>query len=496
VSESRARNLTALGIFLLCAITLFIFHSNRFVATNDEGMILEPAQRMLGGARPYVDFFGYMSPGSYWIQWLVFRVLGVSLATGRVVIIFDFALQCALVFWLTARIASRRTATVGAILFAGFGMADPSALTATHRWDSGTLALAAVAVAMSESRWRWFWSGALIGAAAWCTPSVGAVGLAIVVYLAIEKRRDIVPFGAGAGAVCIAGVVALVGSGSLRAFIDQLAWLRTNYSAVNIMPYGAIIGGYRALFEGSTGAADVVVRSVLVACVALPAVLPILGVALVVRKREALLLVLATIAFVATVFPRADVAHLSFVVALPMVLACAGMARFRFAAPLAMAMILLACVFGANFFSTYRDTALVNGLRVPKKDATAISAMFAAVRPGSTLFVYPYMPIHYFVTQAKNPTRFSFLAPGMMTDREASIALGELEKDSPQHILYMHLSREEFLRVFPHATQLSWRFPALESWMEQNYEPDPQVNVWGYQLYRARPLVTSELNRK
>ena len=28
------------------------------------------------------------------------------------------------------------------------------------------------------------------------------------------------------------------------------------------------------------------------------------------------------------------------------------------------------------------------------------------VRPGQSLFVHPYMPILYFVTQARNPTRY------------------------------------------------------------------------------------------
>src|SRR5262249_35741968 len=115
----------------------------------------------------------------------------------------------------------------------------------------------------------------------------------------------------------------------------------------------------------------------------------------------------------------------------------------------------------------------------------------------SALFVYPYMPIHYFVTQARNPTRFSFLAPGMMTDREASIALDELRANPPQWVLYMHLTREEFLRVFPHAANLDWRFATCEEWIEKNYQPDPQVIVWGYRLYERRtaspPLQSSRV---
>src|SRR5690349_7235773 len=81
-------------LFLAVASVVLAFHANRVVATNDEGIILDAAQRILAGAHPYADFFGYMSPGSYWLQALVFRIFGVALWSGRLIVIFDFALQC------------------------------------------------------------------------------------------------------------------------------------------------------------------------------------------------------------------------------------------------------------------------------------------------------------------------------------------------------------------------------------------------------------------
>jgi hypothetical protein len=52
-----------------------------------------------------------------------------------------------------------------------------------------------------------------------------------------------------------------------------MLWLQRNYSAVNVMPYGALIGGYASLFEGA-GGAEWVVRLLIVACIAIPAWLP------------------------------------------------------------------------------------------------------------------------------------------------------------------------------------------------------------------------------
>jgi len=102
---SHARIATA--IFLIVTALLLAFHGQRMVLTNDEGIVLESAQRMAAGGRIYVDFFGYMSPGSYWLQELVFRLFGFALWTGRLIVILDFSLQCALVYWLVARLVDK-----------------------------------------------------------------------------------------------------------------------------------------------------------------------------------------------------------------------------------------------------------------------------------------------------------------------------------------------------------------------------------------------------
>jgi 4-amino-4-deoxy-L-arabinose transferase-like glycosyltransferase len=501
-AQIRRNNWISAGIAVAMAAFLLAFHANRFLPTNDEGILLEPAERMIAGARPYVDFFGYMTPGSYWIQAIVFRIFGVAMWTARLPVILDISVQCALVFWIAARVASARVAAAAVLIFAGFQIADPASLTSTHRWDSATFALAAVAVALSESRWRWWISGVLIGAAAWCTPSLLAGGGAIAIFLAIRSRRELLPFAGGIAGAGVLGVAALLTTGSFQAFVNQLLWLRTNYSAVNIMPYGSVIGGYSALFEGSANALERFVRGILVMGVALPAIVPVLGVVSLAvlyprasqqQRRAFELLFLACLAFIATVFPRADVAHLLFVEALPLTICAIAISQLLpagISAAVAMFTILLSAVFAGNFFTTLHDTQAlaspVGTLRIAAQQAAGMRRLIAEVRPSATLFVYPYMPVQYFATQARNPTRFSFLAPGMMTRREASAALDELRARPPEWLLYMKLSEEEFVRVFPHGANLDRRFSNLEDWLDANYAPvDPDVAVWGYRLYRC-----------
>ena len=503
----------AAAIFLSVAAVLLALHGQRMVMTNDEGIVLESAQRMAAGGRIYVDFFGYMSPGSYWLQALVFRLLGVALWTGRLIVILDFALQCALVYWLAARlaasVASWRAATAVTLTFAGFQVADPAFLTSTHRWDSATFALLGLCLTVSAvrdgRRWKWSLSGGALAAAAWCTPSVAIVAAVVALWLAVsrERRNSLIPLLGGAAAIGLAGIATLMSTGSLGAFFAQMAWLRQNYSGVNVLPYGSIIGGYRALFEGSHGIFETIVRLILIVCVALPAILPPLaillgGLALWRSKpgesREVLVLLLPAVAALAiTAFPRADVMHLAFIAALPYVLvgvALASLLPARAGSWLSIVSILLATVFASNYARGWRESSPVASpagtLQVARDQAPDVQRLMQQVHRGDSLFVYPYMPMQYFVTQARNPTRYSYLMPGMMTRSQETEALGELEARPPEWLLYMQLSREELLRVFPNGTDREWRFAELESWMQQNYRPveSPSIRVGGYQLWQ------------
>ena len=477
----RLRKKLPLTIFLITAAILLAAHGNRVVSTNDEGIILEPARRMAAGAKPYIDFFGYMSPGSYWLQAAVFRMFGISLWAGRLIVILDFSIQTALIFWLVARLASLRAAAAATLIFAGFQIADPNFLTSQHRWDSGTLALAGLCVALTawekRSALLWISSGALMAAAAWCTPTLALVGAAVALWLAMDstRRRQLIPWTAGAAIVTLLASGWLALNGSFGAFVRQLVWLRTNYSAVNVMPYGAVIGGYRPLLDGASGP-ELAMRAVLIFCIALPAILPIAAVILSAivlwrgkapdEQRPVLhLLMLAVIAFVATVFPRADVMHLALIAAVPYALTAIALAHLmpaRAGMTIAAVATGLASMFGANFFRPLRDTQLISSpvgnLRVSSDRAHATQTWLAAIHPGDSLFVYPYMPMLYFLAQARNPTQFSFLAPGVMRKAEESIALAELQNDPPEWLAYLKVPHGEVLRVFPNASELDGHF--------------------------------------
>ena len=114
------------------------------------------------------------------------------------------------------------------------------------------------------------------------------------------------------------------------------------------------------------------------------------------------------------------------------------------------------------------------------------------------MFVYPYMPMTYFMTQARNPTEFSFFSPGMSTKREEAVALSKLRAHPPEWVLFGTFSREEYLRVVPGGVNTEWRYTGLEDWIEQNYEPlpDAKVVLQGYELRRRIPTARSSVSER
>jgi len=155
--------------------------------------------------------------------------------------------------------------------------------------------------------------------------------------------------------------------------------------------------------------------------------------------------------------------------------------------------MLLALAFASNTIGTWRGTEKVESpvgtLRVDKPFQAPMQQLLSHVRPGNTLYVHPYMPIHYFITQATNQTKFSYLGPGMMTVTEETKVLNDLKARPPEWLLYQRLTEAGFLHVFPSAVGIDPHFRTLEAWLEQNYQPLKQpLNIAGYELWQRNPL--------
>ncbi len=500
-NEAGRAGIVFAAVFLL----LLLIDRNRLLfGTSDEGLYLDAAERMLHGQKLYVDFFGNISPGVYWVQEAFFRLCGVTLLAGRLPVLLYFASECGLVYWLTARLASRGAAWFVAFLFFAVQSSDLNFLTAQHRWDSGAISLASIAFAVhghfSKAAWPWAAAGALGALAAFFTPTMALVAAATVAWLLIarELRAHLLPFLAGGAVVAVAVLGIMAAYGILFPFIEQMRWLSRNYSAVNVMAYGATIGGYHDLLAGPPNL-DLIIRALVVFCLALPAILPVVNLAgwtavLTLRPQAApavIYLLFCSVALVASTYPRPDLMHLAWVAPVPYVL---GVALFSLAMPRwAQIAAVLTTMFGATLLLLHLATTLggvslatpIGEVRAAPDTVEPVRDLLERVKPGDSVFVYPYKPLLYFLTQTKNPTRYSYLQPGLMTAEDEQSALADLRRSPPQWMLYLRMTPEAFLRVFPNADRSKLGFKTLESWVDANYSSaGPLVVAGGYRLLR------------
>jgi hypothetical protein len=198
------------------------------------------------------------------------------------------------------------------------------------------------------------------------------------------------------------------------------------------------------------------------------------GVVLWLRERSEIFIYLGlcVVALVVSTYPRSDVAHLEYVAALPYALAAVVVYRLLRPWPRFWVVMFLG-VWGAVFaWQSWRlgewrviETP-VGEVRAAAAEAPEVTQLLALVRPHDSLFVYPYKPLFYFLTQGENPTQFCYLQPGLMSSEDAGVALSELKAHPPEWVLYMNLTQAEFERVFPSGKSFDAHFPALEDWIK------------------------------
>ncbi|MEO5923088.1 MAG: hypothetical protein ABIR70_04605 [Bryobacteraceae bacterium] len=228
--------------------------SQRFVLSNDEGIFLDGSRRILAGQVPYRDFFILMGPGSFWLQAAALKLFGITLAASRLVTMLDLAVIASCVFWLVARGTNIALGAFTALVCLILQTADPVVALPNHRWDSSALAILALTILSSRATPTWvFIAGACGAFAAWVTPTVGLVPLALLAYLIWQDRPRALWFMCGGAIVSVTAIGVLAWQHALGPMLQQMLWTGANYSQANRMLYGTRFGGYRSLFAGAEG---------------------------------------------------------------------------------------------------------------------------------------------------------------------------------------------------------------------------------------------------
>src|SRR5579872_3167429 len=344
------------GLVFLCAFAYLGWVSaSRFVlALSDEGIYLDGGLRVLHGQMPYKDFFALTGPGTFALIGASFRMFGTTLAAARLPVLWDLAVMTACVFWLVSHLSKTSsnsiTAALASFSFIAFVTLGETAVVANHRWDSSAWAVLAVTLLIGAIDSRRasvisFAAGVAVGIAAWCTPPVALVAVALCVCLvAYREMRDLfVTYAGGVAAALTAGLVWIVSNGALHAMIDSFRWSATNYSGPNRTWYGSVMGGYGNLIRG-TSAANVAITFLLLVFFTLPATLPFFSaIWLWKRPSRSVVILLATgAALVLSTYPRWDLFHLTWVSAPFYALVAPLVASSRFKRPVALIVLIAA----------------------------------------------------------------------------------------------------------------------------------------------------------
>lgn len=493
------------AVFVCTALVLWWLFGQRLgitypKGTNDEGIYLDGARRILAGQIPYRDFFAYLGPGAFWNTAAAFAVFGVTMEAAHVLLVADVALITACLYWITAKLGGR----TAALWLAAFYVADTASLRGTlgvnHRWDSGALLALAAALllyaSLSGARWAWTAAGALAAYAAWTTPSMILVLPPMLGWAAYERRwTGGCLFASGVAGVSAAAAGVLAAQGALVPMAREMLWASANYSGANRFPYGGVVGGYGGFFSGARGV-DFVVAGVVMGLFALQALVPVVAAAGLVLSRQLRTarmwwLGACAVGAIAAAAPRMDVGHIAYSTTFAWVIAACALMRLprlaRTILSIALAAAIVLMAFGAigvrarlgkiesrvgTLYGDYDTLSLARGLE-------------QAVAPGESFFAFPYLPYAYFLTQGKNPTRYSYLQPGMMTGCEEAAALAELRSAPPRKVLYFDWKPEFILWGWPSTDPKRMRFKMIESWLRANYTPDEQfsrAHPGGYQL--------------
>jgi len=121
------------GLAVVATSLLFLTLFYRVpISDPDEGIIANGAERILRGEVPFRDFFSELGPASFYLQAVIFRILGESLSTVRLTAWILGGILSGLVYLLAKRLIPGPGALVPAAAFAM--ICYPYAYRISHHW--------------------------------------------------------------------------------------------------------------------------------------------------------------------------------------------------------------------------------------------------------------------------------------------------------------------------------------------------------------------------
>jgi len=490
----RQRTLLGIAVFAIAFLYLWWIAGDLFNLGVDEGIYLEGARRVAAGQMVYRDFFALTGPLTFWVEGALAHWGGTDIPLLRLPMLLEVAFLAWAVYWLAAQFEGPWFASGLALVFLTLE-SKVHGLVVNHRWDSAALAMAAIVAALTAQRTGrrelWLAAGFLVFAAAWATPPVALVALPLLAWSA--ARRGALAFLGGATLSAAGGAAYLQANHSLVPMIQGLRWAGAHYTAANIVPYGAIWLGLATVGRQPAGWSYFLTT----AWAAIPALLPPAAIAgwawyLWRRKDRALAaeiwpLAAAAAAFALSAWPRWTADALLHTAALSWFLCAVLLDRVSAPRPrfwlggaiLAVSAASLAAK-SAEALQYLPCETRVGTLRASYGESEFLAQVERWVQPGDSVFAFPYMPALYYFLDARNPSRYSFLQPGMMTREDEARALADLEAAPPRWVIYQKHAPEAVLAIWPGSDPALIPMERMNAWLRERYRPvDEVAGDWG-----------------
>ncbi|MBI3929679.1 MAG: hypothetical protein HY319_29330 [Armatimonadetes bacterium] len=175
---------------LLGAATVLPFFADDNAGVNDEALNAVAATRLLEGEAPYRDFHMRSNPGTYTLLWALYRVLGPSLTTNRLMVVLMAALMCLALGWLSQKLLPDRWPALPVLLFGFTGVTHFAVVN--HHWLGVLCFLAGLMVLVHWVEHPGSRTAACLGGMLalgwWCLQSdAGALGLAALTVLLVQR---------------------------------------------------------------------------------------------------------------------------------------------------------------------------------------------------------------------------------------------------------------------------------------------------------------------
>ena len=499
----------------------------RWASLLDEGLILQIADDLRHGHRPYVDAVHVVLPGVFYLTAAAFSLFGTSIETARALAAALFAVLTSTAYLIARWWLSRGAALAVAVIFVMYRV------WAFPHWQMVSYSTLAVVLALvttwvlgealgSGNLWTFLVAGMVAGAAIVAKQDSGgatAVALSAAILLSRPdapgtRRGRLISFCAGIAVVLVALVVVAWRSGFAREMFEQAVlspWYNASYINYPRRPAlwpllrqdEALRGNFFSYFPSilvdlhwwaiaqswlylRTPVVDAVVKLVyhlpwmLLVVVGIPVAYKLRSASDDVRLQRQMLLVLLALGFLLAFNRPHDWVHLLVLYPPTLLLGtilwswCGRLRLMQILAWMGIPLLvgtssILALEFRQQYSSPVRTVRGTLYVRAPQAAAlTGVLDALARAPATARLAALPYHPLLNFLSARRGVTRFYYVWPVEHNhDRDTEVVRG-LEADPTALVVYGSTLAPHFPRVSEYADHL-FRYLATHFSIERTF---------------------------